>query len=447
MKIILIGFMGSGKSTVAPLLAQKLGLRSIEMDDLIVVKAGGKAIKTIFSEGGEMAFRELETAVAKDLQTENDVVISTGGGVVTDKINLKYLGTQAVVVELLADFDTSLRRIGSDIPRPLFEDVPAANALYKQRAPIYQAAASLHIDTTNKPVEAIAEEIARKVKAPASVVPKQCLTIGDPVAHSLSPTMHNAGYKNLGIDNEYRFAAELVKPEELQAAVESIRQRQIRGVAVTLPHKETIMRYLDNIDDTAQKIGAVNTVVNENGVLTGYNTDWVGVVRPLRKITNLQGKKTAILGAGGAARAAVYGLSQEGANVTIFNRTLDKAQTLATEFGWAARPLEDLDAVKNMDIIFNATPLGLAPREQETPLPKGFITNQQIVFDAIYAPYETRLLKEAGAQGAQVIHGSEMLLEQGFAQFKLFTGLDAPEAVMRNALLEALGTSGGYREA
>lgn len=437
MRIVLIGFMGTGKSTVAPLLAQKLGLRPIEMDDLIVEKAGGQNIKTIFREDGEKAFRELETSVAKDLQSEDSVVISTGGGVVMNKINLEYLTRGAVIVELAASFDTLLQRITPDIPRPLFEDAAHAKALYELRSPLYEATASIRVKTDDRSIDEVVEEIASKLQASMNTAPKQCLIIGDPVSHSLSPAMHTAGYEALDIAHEYRFTSKRVKPEDLPATVETFRQEPIHGVAITIPHKETIMQYLDEIDETAKIIGAVNTVVNENGVLKGYNTDWLGVVTPLQNMTDITGKKVAILGAGGAARAAVYGLSKHGAQLAIFNRTSDKASALAAEFSMAAYPIEALEKVKNMDIIFNATSLGMAPHEQETPLSKEFMSSAQIVFDAIYTPYETRLLKEARAQGAQVIHGLDMLLEQGIAQFKLFTGHDAPQGVMRNALLRA----------
>jgi len=208
----------------------------------------------------------------------------------------------------------------------------------------------------------------------------------------------------------------------------------IRGVSCTIPHKIEVMKHLDEVDEVARAIGAVNTIVNDDGKLTGYNTDWLGVVTPLEKVTALKNKKVALLGAGGAARAVVFGLTQRGAKVTIFNRSLEKAQTLAREFACAALPLSEKAQIKKMDIIFNATSVGMHPDEEETPLAKEFMTSKQIVFDAIYVPHETRLLREAKEQGAQVIHGLEMLLQQGTAQFKLYTGHEAPEETMRQTL-------------
>ncbi len=267
---------------------------------------------------------------------------------------------------------------------------------------------------------------------------KICMVIGDPIEHSLSPQMHNAAYEKLGINNEYVYVACNVKIRDISDFIKGVRAMQIRGVSCTIPHKIAVVKYLDEVDDVAKKIGAVNTIVNDNGVLKGYNTDWLGVVIPLEKMTSLKNKAIALLGAGGAARAVAYGVEERGARLVIYNRTIDKARQLAKEFGGEARSLDAIENVKNADIIFNATSIGLHPSENETPLDKNLITNQHIVFDAIYVPYKTRLLKEAKQQGARIIHGMEMLLQQGIAQFKLYTNLDAPEETMRNVLLQHL---------
>lgn len=268
---------------------------------------------------------------------------------------------------------------------------------------------------------------------------KICMVIGDPIEHSLSPQIHNAGYEEMGIDNDYVYVACKVKIQDIADFIKGVRAMQIRGVSCTIPHKIEVIKYLDKVDEVAKKIGAVNTIVNDHGVLKGYNTDWVGVVLALEKITSLKGKKVAIIGAGGAARAAAYGVIQRGSKLTIFNRTFEKAEKLAKEFNGEARSFDDIKEIKNMDVIFNATPVGLHPKENETPIPKELITNNHIVFDAIYVPYETRLLKEAKQQGAIIVHGAEMFLQQAVAQFKLYTGYEAPENVMRRVLLHHLG--------
>jgi shikimate kinase len=164
MKIVLIGFMGSGKSSVAPLVAAQLGLAVVEMDDLIVQKAGGKSIKAIFADGGESAFRQLEAEVAKELADRDNVVISAGGGAVTNPATMGYLTKQALVIELTGSFETLLGRISAATPRPLFEDVAEAEALYEQRQALYSKYAALHIATDDKSVPEVAKAVTKRVE-------------------------------------------------------------------------------------------------------------------------------------------------------------------------------------------------------------------------------------------------------------------------------------------
>lgn len=265
---------------------------------------------------------------------------------------------------------------------------------------------------------------------------KLCIIIGDPVEHSLSPAMHNAAYKALGIADEFVFIAARVKIEDIGSVVKAVRTMHIRGLTCTIPHKTEVIPYLDEIDPIAQKIGAVNTVVNDHGILKGYNTDWLGAVIPLEKITNLSGKRVAIMGAGGAARAIVYGLVERGALVKIYNRSLQNAKDLAQEIGAQAGSLEELPEVEDADIIINATSLGMKPHDAESPVPKKYVKEKHIVFDAVYVPHQTKLLREAKEKRATIVHGIEMLLHQGTAQFELYTNLHAPIEVMRNVLQE-----------
>lgn len=268
---------------------------------------------------------------------------------------------------------------------------------------------------------------------------KICIVIGDPVVHSLSPLIHTAGYKALGIDSEYVFIGTTVTSENLSDFIKEVKVMGVCGVSCTLPHKTAVMAYLDDIDETAKKIGAVNTIVNNTGILKGYNTDWIGVIKPLEKITSLEGKNVALIGAGGAARAAAYAVTSKGAKLTIYNRTLEHAEKLSEEFGGVAFSLDLIDHIKNEDIIINTTSLGLHPLENETPVPKELINNKQIIFDLVYTKNgPTKLIGEAKEKGAQTISGIEMLLYQGFEQFKLFTGHDAPEEAMRKALESSL---------
>jgi shikimate dehydrogenase len=249
--------------------------------------------------------------------------------------------------------------------------------------------------------------------------------------------MHNAAYEALGIDHKFVFTAAHVDESNLQQAIEGARALGIRGITVTIPHKINVLQYLDTIDEVAQKIGAVNTIVNENGKLAGYNTDWIGVKASIeRAIGSAQGKKAAVLGAGGAARGVVYGLMQAGAKVTVFNRTQKAAEEIARDFDCAVASLEELDKVKDMDIIMNSTPLGMGDHKDKTPLPAEYIRKEHVIFDAVYIPYETRLLRDAKESGATIIHGLDMLLHQGTAQFTYYTGKPAPEDVMKKILLD-----------
>lgn len=268
---------------------------------------------------------------------------------------------------------------------------------------------------------------------------KFCLIIGNPVEHSLSPKMHNAGYEAIGIDHQFVYLGSQVKVENVKTVIAAMRvMKSFRGLACTIPHKIEVVKYLDWIDPIAKKIGAVNTVVNDGGILKGFNTDWLGVVIPLEKILNLKRKKVAVLGAGGAARAIAYGMLTKKAQVTIFNRTVKKAETLAKEFNCQGMGLEKAEKIRDFDIVINSTSVGMCPMENETPIPAKFITNKQIVFDIIYAPFTTRFLKEARKKGAKIIHGFEMLLHQGTAQFELFTERKAPENIMRKTILNQL---------
>lgn len=265
---------------------------------------------------------------------------------------------------------------------------------------------------------------------------KICLSIGYPIKTSRSPSIHNAGYKKLGIDNQYIYLRAEVKPQDLKMAMDGVRALGIRGVSVTMPHKQTVIRYLDKIDKDAKSIGAVNTIVNNNGVLTGYNTDVIGAMTALERKTNVKDKLVAVIGAGGAARAVVYGLVKKRARVKIFNRSQDKARQLAKDFGCQHGGFRSLEEMSKMDIIINATSVGM--NENRSLLEKKLINNKQIIFDIVYTPKETRLIKDAKTQGSRVIYGYEMLLYQGVAQFELYTGLAAPVEVMRKALENSL---------
>lgn len=263
---------------------------------------------------------------------------------------------------------------------------------------------------------------------------KICLVIGDPIEHSLSPLMHNAGYKALGIEDEFVFLAARVKPKDLKTAVKAVRALGIRGLTCTIPHKVEAMRYLDKIDKAVKEIGAVNTIVNNKGILTGYNTDWLGALNPLAKKSGVKGKRIGIIGAGGAARAIIFGLKKSGGKIKIFNKDIKQAKKLAKRFACESGGFGELEQLKDFDIIVNATPLGMKPCENISPVPKEFFSKNQIVFDIVYNPYKTKMLKEAEKRGAKIIPGIEMFLGQGIAQFTYYTNRKAPFQAMRKAV-------------
>ncbi len=260
---------------------------------------------------------------------------------------------------------------------------------------------------------------------------KLCCVIGNPVEQSLSPIMHNAAYKALNLN--YVYVA--FKVSDLKNALAGLKAIDAKGISVTIPHKQEVIKNLDEIDDTARIIGAVNTIVNKNGRLIGTNTDWIGAIKALEEKIILKGKKVALLGAGGASRAVIYGLKQKKAVIHVLNRSVETAENLKKEFGIEeAHLLNNSDLISDMDIIINTTSVGMAPNTDVSPVPIECIKSKHVVFDIIFAPKDTKLLQYAKAKKATVIYGERMLLHQAAFQFKLFTGVDAPFEVMERSI-------------
>ena len=256
--------------------------------------------------------------------------------------------------------------------------------------------------------------------------------LGSPVGHSLSPAIHNAAFAALGLDLRYL-------PFESSTVAEFLpvlSELRLRGLSVTLPFKEAIAPHLDRLDAASQGLQAVNTVVKVWNRLEGSNTDAAAAVAPLRGFVRLNGARVAVLGAGGAARALVPGLVRRGARVTIFSRTPERGQRLAGATGAAALPWGRVRGFR-CDLLINATPVGMAPRVRALPVPLAWVRARR-VYDLVYTPAETALVRSARARGIPAKGGLEMFLAQGAAQFRLFTGRPAPRTVMRRALKEAL---------
>jgi shikimate dehydrogenase len=273
--------------------------------------------------------------------------------------------------------------------------------------------------------------------------------LGYPLAHSISPAFQQAACDHYSLPARYE--AWPVPPENLEAGVRKLRDESYLGANVTVPHKEKVKAFLDHIDPWAKSIGAVNTIVREGDRLVGYNTDAYGFIRSLKDMGQFdpRGKNVVILGAGGAARAAVFGLAQEGvASLTIANRTIARAQALADEVrgsvaSISAVSMADADlkqAAAGADLIVNSTSIGMRHGDAEglSPVAASFIPSHALVYDMVYNPEETPLLVEARKAGARTLGGLPMLIYQGAAAFERWTGREAPVDVMFEAGKKAL---------
>lgn len=269
--------------------------------------------------------------------------------------------------------------------------------------------------------------------------------IGHPVEHSLSPVIHNACFRALKLPLVY-VAFDVTN---LESAVQGIRALGIRGVSVTIPHKISVIKYLDKVEGTAQKIGAVNTIINEQNKLIGYNTDATGISAAFREAgVDLKGKKCLILGSGGAARAAAFVLCEACPEaIAIASIENDQLTALVNDLNkhykhninginWSKESIKQL--LKSSEIIINATSVGMWPRTDDIPVNPDLIQKKHTVFDVIYAPPETRFLRAAEKRGCTAISGVEMFVHQAAEQFRLFTGRDASLQIIRKTLRENL---------
>jgi shikimate dehydrogenase len=275
---------------------------------------------------------------------------------------------------------------------------------------------------------------------------KLCALIGDPVEHSLSPVMHNTAFQLL--DLNYVYLCLRVPSVGLRRAIEGVKSLGLLGFNVTIPHKVAVMTYLDEIDPLAKDIGAVNTVVNRDGRLVGYNTDGLGGLKALEEAdVTLTGKKVVLLGAGGAARALSFSIAPLADLLVILNRTEAKAVALASNLrrrsdkkilsGSLTRDTF-LTEMVDADVLINSTSVGMHPKREESVVDKDLLHSRMTVFDAVYNPIETRLLREAKSVGAKTVGGLSMLVHQGALAFKIWTGVTPPIEVMSRAVEAAV---------
>ena len=283
---------------------------------------------------------------------------------------------------------------------------------------------------------------------PISTATRLCAVIGNPIGHSLSPAIHNAAFEALGLD----FVYVSFRVEDLQGALAGMRALEnFRGMSVTIPHKIDAMKYVDEIAEMDRSIGSINTIINEQGRLIGLGTDGPGALKALTDAgVELAGRNILLVGAGGASRAIAFTLARSAApeRLTLLDINEGLLNGLAADLrsGTATRIDSELltgeslaTAMAHADVIINCTPIGMHPKEDASVIPAHLFRAGQSVFDIVYSPLETKLLADARAKGLKTVSGVEMFINQAVLQFRQFTGVDAPEAVMRQVVMARLG--------
>ena len=258
-----------------------------------------------------------------------------------------------------------------------------------------------------------------------------CGIVLHPAGHTLSPVIHEAAYRALGLHASFRVFD--VTPDRLAATVRELRESGLTQLCVSLPHKQAAMALADRVSADARAIGAANTLTLRGSELEADNTDWIGVTRTLEPLGPWAGKRATVLGAGGAARAVVYALRRLGLDVAVVNRTRERAQALVAELGGRVGSLDDA-----FDLLVNATSVGMSPDSAGTPAPSAVLRSGATVFDTVYRPLETRLLREARARGCRAQDGLDMLVHQAVEQIRIWSGLRPDPSRLREAALGAL---------
>jgi shikimate dehydrogenase len=460
MRIILCGFRGTGKTEVGRVLSHLMDLPFTDTD-MLIEQASGMTIHEMMRTHGEAYFRERERQVIASLGPD-DAVISTGGGAVMDPVNVERLRRGSVMVLLEADEKAIRERIERST-RPPLTTLPLREEirmLLAAREPFYVSASDICINTHGKNINEVAlgiahflstgdsvpatrEQVVRFLEASGMNAPelaeaRDMLTgdaytpvnrffaiTGYPCMHSRSPPLFNALFGHYGIPAYYT----RLQDPDCGAVMHLARNLHMKGLSVTIPHKPDIMAFLDRIDHHAAKIGAVNTVVFCGERAHGFNTDWIGIREPVQ---DLRGARAVVIGAGGAAAAAVYALMDLQMEVTVLNRTKERAEDLARRLGSHQAPLSAFGTLAP-DLVVNATPIGMDP-DRRTPVPKELLSKGMTVFDLVYTPPDTTLIRDARAAGCRTIPGTEMFIRQACAQFRHFTGIVVPVDLARRFL-------------
>lgn len=452
MKVVLIGYRGTGKTTVGRLVAARLGLPFHDTDALVEARAG-RPIPAIFAADDEEGFRALEREVCTGLAAAEGV-IATGGGAVLDPDNVEALRRGARVVLLEGPPEAlALRCAPGD--RPALTSLPPLDevrAVLAARRDAYRAAADHCVWTgcrtpeevaglvmaalAARPSDALRAELAALNPFPGEAAAfdaaiaggdRLCAVVGHPVGHSRSPAL----FARLFARYDLPYVYTRIDSPDLAAIFRLAARLDVRGLSVTLPLKEAVIPYCDTLSPDAAAIGAVNTVVRCGGRLHGSNTDWLGVRAPLAHLAGT-GCRAVVLGAGGAAAAAVYALRDLGMGVTVLARDAGKAAALASRFGAASGTFAAFDPA-GTDVVVHATPVGMAP-DTASLLDGSQIRPGMTVFDLVYTPAETPLLECARRAGATVVPGTALFAHQAAAQFEAFFGIRVTISVVEEAL-------------
>ena len=421
--IIFIGFKHAGKSMFGEMLAEKTGLPFFDLDDLIVKKEAKKtgekmSCGEIVRGKGEEYFRDIETECLKEIVgRKGQVVLSLGGGALAREENQKLLFGNDIVY-LSVPKSILYERIMTGGKPSFFDEEKSAyenfEDLWTARVPVYEKMATITVE--NKAAQAETFTVLMRELGIFNLV------IGGQLGHSLSPEFHEKIYAKLGVH------ARMIsfETDSCEAAIQKIHELNAELSAITIPHKEAIMEFLDEIDGEALEIGAVNTVIQTAGVgdcqarLKGFNTDITGIEKAFENEgVSVKGKRLMLLGAGGAARAVAFFAKKHGAKLLCTNRNASRAAELAKRMGGQVIPWEDREKIE-ADIYVNATPLGMEPNENETPISAKVFTPQKVAFDVVYAPQETVFLKNAKSHGAKIIYGIQMFEAQALAQIDLW---------------------------
>lgn len=447
------------------MLSLKLNLPFIDTDSLIEEEKG-MPVSDIFEEFGEEEFRKYESDIILNLP-RNDCIISTGGGAVLDYENVRHLRGNSLVFFLNITPEESVKRItGSE--RPPLTSLPLDHevaVIMKDRMPAYLRSSDFCIDGLMAP-EKISNEIAGIVESGVlttpgrdslheffrnAVMPSEderslvldvirekmpvniCAISGNPCMHSKSPAIYRKLFKEYGIPGFYTYMeagdfGDIFRTAEISG---------MRGLSITIPFKEDAVDFMSEISPDAAAIGAVNTAVNLCGRFYGFNTDWIGIAEPLKSSfknagESIPGRSAVVIGAGGAARAAVYALIVLGFDVTVLNRNEKKAAELADAFECRSGGLDEIHDLVS-DVIINATPVGMN-RSGGSVVPGSALREGMRVFDLVYTPSDTELLKMAEKKGCICISGTEMFVHQAVEQFFLMFGFRPKEEDIREAM-------------